>query len=140
MFQAWAHAVKYGCTVIVFDSGNALRIGIRHRGRKTLYISPCIDVHTCEDPVYGKLMVSIHLAIINDALKRVPFVSTRSNDTPGAMSIKRRHEAEARLRNKYTIYSRLRSASCGGIPHVFGYFEDVETSASILVLSTKANL
>ncbi|KAF8878710.1 hypothetical protein CPB85DRAFT_1498587 [Mucidula mucida] len=53
--KAWVHAVKTDTTVIVFDCGNFIRIGIRHRERQTLFLSNLIDIRTCKDPAYGPM-------------------------------------------------------------------------------------
>ncbi|TFK66626.1 hypothetical protein BDN72DRAFT_859765 [Pluteus cervinus] len=42
--HAWRLAVSQDTTVIVFNCGNHERIGIRHRGSRTLYISDMIDI------------------------------------------------------------------------------------------------
>ncbi|KAK0226930.1 hypothetical protein EDD85DRAFT_940319 [Armillaria nabsnona] len=68
--RAWAQAVNFDSTIILFDCGNYFRVGVRHRKTQTLYISNLVDVSSCPEPVYGKLMVAINLAIIRDAMDR----------------------------------------------------------------------
>ncbi|KAK0452001.1 uncharacterized protein EV420DRAFT_702406 [Desarmillaria tabescens] len=72
--RAWAHAVDCDSTVIIFDCGNYLRVGIRHRKTQTLYLSDLVDVCSHTDPAYGKLLVGIYLAIIRDAMDRAPLL------------------------------------------------------------------
>ncbi|KAK0205957.1 hypothetical protein DFS33DRAFT_1257225 [Desarmillaria ectypa] len=96
--RAWAHAVGFDSTVIIFDCGNYLRIGIRHRKTQTLYLSDLVDVCSRKDPVYGKLLVGIFLAIIRDALDRAPLLDlslTGVNKHSTQMtSRKRRHNRD----------------------------------------------
>ncbi len=70
MLQAWANAVRADSSVIIFDCGNYLRIGIRHRETQTLLLSELVDVCACKDPAYGKIWAGVHLAIVDDALQR----------------------------------------------------------------------
>ncbi len=72
--QAWANAVKLDSSTMIWDCGNYLRIGIRHRESQTLYLSDLIDVRTCTDPAYGKIWLGLHLAIVSDALERLPIL------------------------------------------------------------------
>ncbi|KAF9040202.1 hypothetical protein BDZ89DRAFT_1060616 [Hymenopellis radicata] len=69
--RAWIKAVRFDVSVIVFDCGNFLRIGIRQRETQTLFLSSLIDVG---DPAskYGRLMLGLHLCILHDVLARLP--------------------------------------------------------------------
>ncbi|SJL01254.1 uncharacterized protein ARMOST_04572 [Armillaria ostoyae] len=96
--RAWAHAVGFDSTVIIFDCGNYLRVGIRHRKTQTLYISDLVDICSHTDPTYGKLLVAIHLAIIRDALDRAPLLdpsltATNKHSTQ-TISRKRRRDVD----------------------------------------------
>lgn len=81
----------------MFDCGNFQRIGIRHRESQTLYLSDLIDTQTCDDPRYGKLHVGIHLAIVQDALNRLPKLNNSDArekvDEAEQKSRKRRHRS-----------------------------------------------
>ncbi|KAF9034657.1 hypothetical protein BDZ89DRAFT_1062379 [Hymenopellis radicata] len=69
--RAWNQAVRFDVSVIVFDCGNYLRIGIRQRETQTLFLSPLIKA--CRrDSKYGKLMLGLHLCILHDVLARLP--------------------------------------------------------------------
>ncbi|KAF9040267.1 hypothetical protein BDZ89DRAFT_1035190 [Hymenopellis radicata] len=72
--KAWVHAVRIDATAVIFDCGNFLRIGIRHRQRQTLFLSSLIDIRTCKDPSYGSLWTALHIAIASDAVKRLPLL------------------------------------------------------------------
>ncbi|KAF8991725.1 hypothetical protein BDZ89DRAFT_1086524 [Hymenopellis radicata] len=72
--RAWANAVRLDSTVILFDCGTAMRIGIRHRATQTLFLTGLIDLVTSETPTFGKLFTGLHLAVARDALKRLPLV------------------------------------------------------------------
>ncbi|KAF8885265.1 hypothetical protein CPB84DRAFT_1850462 [Gymnopilus junonius] len=71
--HAWATAVIYDSTFIIFNCGRYERIGFRHRGSKTLYLSGIIDTVNIPDPSYRKLHVGLHTAILQDALDRSDF-------------------------------------------------------------------
>ncbi|KAK0429853.1 hypothetical protein EV421DRAFT_501925 [Armillaria borealis] len=83
--RAWARAVQSDSTFVIFDCGNFLRLGVRRRENQTLYISDLIDVRTCSNPTFGKLMVSIHAAILHDALKRLPLLDVKTKHTSVAI-------------------------------------------------------
>ncbi|KAK0451991.1 uncharacterized protein EV420DRAFT_1311758 [Desarmillaria tabescens] len=72
--RAWARAVHSDSTFIIFDCGDFLRIGVRHRKTQTLYISELVDICTCSNPTFGKLMVAINVAILRDAIERAPLL------------------------------------------------------------------
>ncbi|KAK0226951.1 hypothetical protein EDD85DRAFT_794796 [Armillaria nabsnona] len=68
-------------TFIIFDCGNFLRLGVRRRENQTLYISDLVDVLTCSNPAFGKLMVSIQAAILHNALQRLPLLDMKTKHT-----------------------------------------------------------
>ncbi|KAF9556378.1 kinase-like protein [Agrocybe pediades] len=68
--HAWAKAVEFDSTFIVFNCGLYERIGVRHRESQTLYLSPLIEPVNSRNPSYGKLHVGLHVAIIQDLLER----------------------------------------------------------------------
>ncbi|KAF8892863.1 hypothetical protein CPB85DRAFT_1566070 [Mucidula mucida] len=72
--KAWVHAVRIDATAVIFDCGNFVRIGIRHRKRQMLYLSSLIDIRTCKDPSYGSLWTALHIALASDAMKRLPLL------------------------------------------------------------------
>ncbi|PBL01836.1 hypothetical protein ARMGADRAFT_1158499 [Armillaria gallica] len=90
--RAWARAVHSDSTFIVFDCGNFLRVGVRHRKTQTLYISELVDVLECSNPPFGKLMVAINAAILRDAVDRAPLLD------PTLIKGKRLHASRSRKR------------------------------------------
>ncbi|KAF9012798.1 hypothetical protein BDZ89DRAFT_1077380, partial [Hymenopellis radicata] len=74
--KAWVTAVKVDATFIVFDCGNFIRIGIRHRERETLLLSSLIDICSCKDPAYGGLWTAFHVFAIADAVQRLPLIES----------------------------------------------------------------
>ncbi|KAF8894271.1 hypothetical protein CPB85DRAFT_1440568 [Mucidula mucida] len=104
--KAWVHAVKTDTTVIVFDCGNFIRIGIRHRERQTLFLSNLIDIRTCKDPAYGGLWTSLQVAAALDALQRLPLLENAALSKRKATfderhrQIKRRKHDDATLRDQ----------------------------------------
>ncbi|KAF9020971.1 hypothetical protein BDZ89DRAFT_1071891 [Hymenopellis radicata] len=108
--RAWANAVKLDSSTMIWDCGNFLRIGIRHRESQTLYLSDLIDVRTCTDPAYGKIWLGLHLAIVSDALERLPILERQRhlprgvkrtfNDdgAPAAQSAEKRKQATKKRR------------------------------------------
>ncbi|TFK66383.1 hypothetical protein BDN72DRAFT_859959 [Pluteus cervinus] len=65
--HAWRLAVQQDTTIIVLSCGNYERIGIRHRGSRTLYLSDIIDATR---PGYGKLHLGVLMSAVDDALNR----------------------------------------------------------------------
>lgn len=57
-----------------------MRIGIRHRGRQTLYISPLIDPSSRDGLPFGKIWAGLHLALIDDVLQRHSAMEKREED------------------------------------------------------------
>ncbi|KAJ3515652.1 hypothetical protein NLJ89_g1620 [Agrocybe chaxingu] len=68
--QGWTQAVINDATIIVFNAGKYEIHGIRHRTRKTLYLSSVIEVETETNPAHGKLHTALYLAGYEDALDR----------------------------------------------------------------------
>ncbi|KAF8901769.1 hypothetical protein CPB85DRAFT_1323037 [Mucidula mucida] len=78
--KAWVTAVKVDASTLIFDCGNFVRIGVRHRETQTLYLSDMIDIRSCKEPSYGGLMVALDMAVTFDALQRLPLLE---NDVLG---------------------------------------------------------
>ncbi|KAF8950923.1 hypothetical protein BDZ97DRAFT_2085183 [Flammula alnicola] len=116
--RTWASAVKYDATFMVFNCGTYERIGIRHRGSQTLYLSDAIDTVHCKNPKYRQLHMGLHIAILQDALER--YTVTKSTDgstaTPGTFSRKRSAE---NLESAPSTPSKRRKASGEIIPRVY---------------------
>ncbi|KAF9040205.1 hypothetical protein BDZ89DRAFT_1060621 [Hymenopellis radicata] len=72
--KAWVTAVKVDATFVIFDCGNFIRMGIRHRERQTLFLSSLIDIRSCKDPAYGGLWTAFHVFAIADAVQRVRLI------------------------------------------------------------------
>ncbi|KAF8959401.1 hypothetical protein BDZ97DRAFT_1837845 [Flammula alnicola] len=68
--RAWASAVEYDATFIIFNCGTYERIGVRHRASQTLYLSDLIDTVHCNNPKYRKLHMGLYVAIVTDVLER----------------------------------------------------------------------
>ncbi len=62
--------------MIVFDCGHFIRLGVRHRRLQTLFLSELIDIRHCYAPAYGRLWTSMHVAVVYDALQRLPELET----------------------------------------------------------------
>lgn len=86
-------------TFIIFHCGKYERIGVRHRGTGTLFLSSLIDVHGCRDPGYGKIQVGLYLLIIRDAMERahmfrklklVPSIAEGKTESDGSRQTKKR--------------------------------------------------
>ncbi|KAF8954107.1 hypothetical protein BDZ97DRAFT_1928824 [Flammula alnicola] len=131
--RTWASAVKYDATFMVFNCGTYERIGIRHRGSQTLYLSDAIDTVHCKNPKYRQLHMGLHIAILQDALER--YTVTKSTDgstaTPGTFSRKRSAE---NLESAPSTPSKRRKASGEIIPRVYnegGIYKANETEKEI---------
>ncbi|KAF9020087.1 hypothetical protein BDZ89DRAFT_1164340 [Hymenopellis radicata] len=79
--RAWFKAVRFDVSVILFDCGNLVRIGVRHRQTQTLYLTPLVDVGD-PDSFYTKLMLGMHLCIFHDVFERLGPLSTPQPDGP----------------------------------------------------------
>ena len=84
--------MKNDATFIVFNCGDSERIGIRDRKTQTLYLSELIDPINCQDPIYGKLHLGLHLAIIQDLIQREEQKIAQPPDTPKRVVRKRARE------------------------------------------------
>ncbi|PPQ97039.1 hypothetical protein CVT26_001297 [Gymnopilus dilepis] len=69
--HAWTKAAVHDATFIILHCGRYERIGFRHRGSQTLYLSGVIDTINCKNPSYRKLHIGLHTAIVKDALCRM---------------------------------------------------------------------
>ncbi|CAA7267699.1 unnamed protein product [Cyclocybe aegerita] len=94
MQRAWTRAAETDSTFIVFHCGRYERIGIRHRGTQTLYLSELIDTVLCSDPTYRSLQVALLLAIVKDMLDRRDALDCEEGDEASARAKKRRREVE----------------------------------------------
>ncbi|KAJ3515655.1 hypothetical protein NLJ89_g1625 [Agrocybe chaxingu] len=94
MQRAWTRAAETDSTFIVFHCGRYERIGIRHRGTQTLYLSELIDTVLCSDPTYRSLQVALLLAIVKDMLDRSDALDWEEGDDASARAKKRRREVE----------------------------------------------
>ncbi|KAF9016333.1 hypothetical protein BDZ89DRAFT_1075700 [Hymenopellis radicata] len=111
--RAWAIAVRADASVIVFDCGNYLRIGIRHRETQTLILSDLLDVCHAKNPAYGKIWAGMHIAIAQDVMERyqirlasqpvpapTPGLKRASPDTEEGSNKKRKAAAREKLGSK----------------------------------------
>ncbi|KAG6810604.1 hypothetical protein H0H92_011156 [Tricholoma furcatifolium] len=103
LLRAWARAVEHDTTFIVFRCGlnhAHERIGFRHRGSQTLYISDLIEVtHDCRME-YARLQTGLYLSIVHDALERF---STRSQSRVDNESKLEKTEYRTRARVAATV-------------------------------------
>ncbi|KAF9021586.1 hypothetical protein BDZ89DRAFT_1137933 [Hymenopellis radicata] len=74
--RAWATAVRADASVIIFDCGNYLRVGVRHRETQTLLLSDLVDVCRSNNPAYGKIWAGVHMAALDDVLQRFEIHTT----------------------------------------------------------------
>lgn len=79
--KAWARAVEHDATVIIFDCGNEIRVGIRHRARQTLFLSDMISLSDCGGAPYGKLILGILLAAIQDVKARASQLEREASES-----------------------------------------------------------
>lgn len=68
-------------SVIIFDCGNFMRVGIRHRATQTLFLSEVVDSCHCDAPNFGHMIAGLHIAIVDDALQRMCLLSKPSPET-----------------------------------------------------------
>ncbi|KAJ7664002.1 hypothetical protein DFH06DRAFT_1471111 [Mycena polygramma] len=67
--HGWSEAVIEDSTFIIFTNGIRERIGIRHRGTQTLFLSDVMYVPAC-DPPYGRVHIGLYISAYRDAVDR----------------------------------------------------------------------
>lgn len=77
--KAWAKAAMYDTTFIILHCGRYERIGFRHRGSQTLYMSGIIDTVNIRNPSYRKLHLGLHIAIVKDAVARLDHAEAQTH-------------------------------------------------------------
>ncbi|KAF9023138.1 hypothetical protein BDZ89DRAFT_1070138 [Hymenopellis radicata] len=117
IMQAWVTAVKVDASTIVFDCGNFVRIGVRHRESQTLFLSDMIDIRSCKEPSYGGLLLALDIAVTFDALQRLPLLE---NDVLGKR--KATLPAHGRRPKKRKISEARTESSIKDLTHTIGSF------------------
>jgi hypothetical protein len=90
--------VESDATFIIFNCGNYERIGFRHRGSQTLFLSDLINVSKSSNPGYGQIQIGLYMAILRDALDRIRLIKEASTTTkskkkqPGSIDANREYE------------------------------------------------
>lgn len=97
-------------TLIVFHCGKWERIGYRHRGSQTLFLSDLIDVSAGSSPRYGQLQTGLYMIILRDALERIRLIKGGSTTSTTAPT-KRKRSDGPRDNDSDTVYKKLRSGS-----------------------------
>ncbi|KAH9474899.1 hypothetical protein JR316_0013367 [Psilocybe cubensis] len=69
--KAWYTAVVTDATFILFSCGTLQRIGIRHRGSQTLFLSDVIDTMRWSSLGFGQIHLGLVLAAIRDRLSMI---------------------------------------------------------------------
>ncbi|KAF9040223.1 hypothetical protein BDZ89DRAFT_1129141 [Hymenopellis radicata] len=140
--KAWVHAVRIDATAVIFDCGNFLRIGIRHRKSQTLFLSSLIDIRTCKDPSYGSLWTALHIAIASDAVKRLPLLENAllgkrksTYDEPQRARKKSKTDAAASDEDKSSSSDDAMAAYMDTFPAlaVFFRFDNLDSPAPLLL-------
>lgn len=75
------NAVRIDSSVILFDCGKSMRVGIRHRRTQTLYLSGLIVPSSLDGPPYGKIMGGLYLAIAHDLATRYAQLREKAGKT-----------------------------------------------------------
>ncbi|KII83397.1 hypothetical protein PLICRDRAFT_452257 [Plicaturopsis crispa FD-325 SS-3] len=85
--QAWIRSIRDNSTFIVLATGNLEFICVRHRESQTLYVSDILHVPYMEDPMYGKTLLGVYLAVVQDAIRRHELESAadREGNHPGGV-------------------------------------------------------
>ncbi|KAF8907628.1 hypothetical protein CPB84DRAFT_1843848 [Gymnopilus junonius] len=119
--HAWARAAMYDSTFIILHCGRYERIGIRHRGSKTLFLSGVIDTINIENPSYRKLHKgkSIGLKRSADHFDNETLPKTkRPKNTPPTKSDTLRIANEI-ARRKLALVRLEYGAFCSPVPSAF---------------------
>ncbi|KAF9022748.1 hypothetical protein BDZ89DRAFT_1163101 [Hymenopellis radicata] len=129
--KAWATAVKVDASLIMFDCGNFLRFGIRHRQSQTLFLSDLIDVCTCRDPSYGRLLTALTVAAVYDAVMRLPSLENTvlgkrksDNTLPNRRSKRLKNDTDAAIRAlDIAMHKELESSSVLAVSFRLDHFD-----------------
>ncbi|KAF9554764.1 hypothetical protein CPC08DRAFT_712637 [Agrocybe pediades] len=78
--KAWAKSVIDDTSFFILNCGRYERIGFRHRGTQTLYLSGVIDTINIQNPRYRKLHLGLLIEIVKDALRRLELTKSSVND------------------------------------------------------------
>ena len=109
--QAWTGAVKSDATLIIFHCGSYERIGFRHRGSQTLFLSDLIDVSSGSNPAYGKLQIGVYMVILRDALDRIRQFNASANSKSKSIEAKRRRTGDSESAKLKSKRPKTRSAT-----------------------------
>ncbi|KAF9554766.1 hypothetical protein CPC08DRAFT_753464 [Agrocybe pediades] len=106
--KAWAKSAIEDTTFIILNCRRYERIGFRHRGTQTLYLSGVIDTINIQKPRYRKLHLGLLVEIVKDALRRLELTQLSVNNkeaksVQGAKRLLNSSDAEERetKRRKY---------------------------------------
>ncbi|KAF4623677.1 hypothetical protein D9613_001512 [Agrocybe pediades] len=118
--KAWAKSVIDDTTFFILNCGRYERIGFRHRGTQTLYLSGVIDTVNIQKPRYRKLHLGLLIEIVKDALRRLELtkLSVNNKEAKSVQGAKRplnSSDAEERetKRRKYEVEPSNRYLSEG---------------------------
>ncbi|KAF8904519.1 hypothetical protein CPB85DRAFT_1255327 [Mucidula mucida] len=143
--KAWIDAVKTDSSMIVFDCGHFIRLGIRHRRLQTLFLSELIDIRHCSAPAYGRLWTAMHVASVYDALQRLPELETvaelkRKAAEPDNVPPPKRARSAFSEQRKIVLITQELIASTRAIA-LFFQFDGLDSPAPVLVFppSTQPN-
>ncbi|KAJ7137224.1 hypothetical protein C8R46DRAFT_1322058 [Mycena filopes] len=78
--QTWAEGVRTDATFLVIHSGNYEIIGLRHRGKQTLYISDIIEGPSQDR--YAQIQTGLFIAIMRDARRRAKSLRLATTKPP----------------------------------------------------------
>ena len=107
-------------TLIVFNCGNYERIGFRHRGSQTLFLSNLINVSAGSN--YGQIQIGLYMTILRDALDRMHLIKGASTNDKSKKKQSRYADADReyeRPRTRLTTFREQQSEDTQSVMHIF---------------------
>ncbi|KAF9023116.1 hypothetical protein BDZ89DRAFT_1070118 [Hymenopellis radicata] len=140
--KAWVTAVKVDASTIVFDCGNFVRIGVRHRESQTLFLSDMIDIRSCKEPSYGGLLMALDIAVTFDALQRLPLLENgvlgKTKATLSAHGRRSKRRKVSEVRTEPSIKDLTDTIGSFPLVAVFFRYDHFDSPAPLLLFSPGA--
>ncbi|TFK71964.1 hypothetical protein BDN72DRAFT_876814 [Pluteus cervinus] len=108
LHHVWRTAVASNATFVVIHCGDFERIGVRHRGTQTLYLSKLLEVSTAHDPGYAKIHLGLQMAALEDAQDRYRQKQGGINDSNTDSTRTRKLNLRKRKREEVDIFPSRR--------------------------------
>ncbi|KAF9003741.1 hypothetical protein BDZ89DRAFT_1169465 [Hymenopellis radicata] len=137
--KAWVTAVQLDASAVIFDCGNFVRIGIRHRERQTLFLSNLIDISSCKKPSYGELWTALHIALAYDAVQRLPLLDNTVLGKRKSASDSVPHKSKRRKRDNADVDKLTSHIAKFPVVALFFRFDHFDSPAPLLLFRSESD-